>query len=119
MKYKGTILKESLESFDCLNQINIVNQEEWFPQNHTDFQPEKWTAIFFENNDENISNVVKTLSLCIKEKWYIDISAENSKYIIFRNKIFKYNYSDKTGKEEALEYGKLAGIPESQLDWPD
>lgn len=98
--------------------VNIVKQEVWHPLNTAEFQPKTWTALFFENNDENIGETVRALSRCIKATWYVDISAGRTKYIVFKDRVFRCD-AGKSGKKEAKEYGLAIGIPASQLDWSD
>ena len=42
----------------------------------------------------------------------------NSKIeVVFKNKIFSIDYSEKSTWKEAISYGKSVGIPEEQLDF--
>ncbi len=97
----------------------VTKRETWHPLNRADWQPEVWSAMFFTNDDDRVLDVVETLAVSVKERWYIDITAGRTRYVVFRNRIFGYDRNDKVGKANAIEYGIKAGIPQSQLDWPD
>jgi hypothetical protein len=36
---------------------------------------------------------------------------------IFKNKVFEFNYDDKSTWSEAVDYGRSQGIPDEQLDF--
>jgi hypothetical protein len=119
MKYGGPVITESLDSEDCLGHLVMIRREEWHPENIAGYQPPVWNVVIFENDDDNIEAVLQALSRCIKERWFVDISAESKKYIVFKNKIFGYDRSSMTVKAEAIAYGRSVGVPEQQLNWPD
>lgn len=116
--YTGMIIKESLEKEDVLGHISIQKVELWPAPNHAIGQPAYWTAIHFscECNDlpDILSDSLKT------SLWYVDMREDNiCTVIVLKGNIFRYPLGDKEGKEKAREACKRAGVPETQLDWPD
>ncbi len=119
MKFKGLLLKEGLNDLSVLDLIKTTKEEKWNIPNErlANFQPKIWTAILFEGEGKKVEEIVEKLSKAIKEKWYINVSFNNTEYVIFNNKIFKYEKGDDKTKQEAIGYGRKVGIPEKQLDW--
>ncbi|UCH62728.1 MAG: hypothetical protein JSU77_13220 [Fidelibacterota bacterium] len=82
-----------------------------------EFQPNIWSAIFVEGEEEKIDAIVSKISLFISPKWYANISNATTEYVISHGKVLKHRKGDKTGAAEAIKYGRSIGIPEYQLDW--
>jgi len=118
MKFKGLLLKESLNNTDVLESLNITKEERWDVGNATDDQPNQWTALYFEGDVRDAKRVADELAASLKEgKWYTNFDAEGQEYIIFPGKVFQYEKGNTKGVERAKEYGRSIGIPEDQLDW--
>ncbi len=121
MKYKGLLLKESLNDESVLNLINTTKTEIWDNiQNAAEGQPKKWTAIYFEfeGSEEEATIKAEVLSRALKHMWYLNFSTEEEIYVIYpKHKFYKYIKGDEQKKQEAINYGLSIGIPQSQLDW--
>ena len=118
--YTGLILKESLKYVDILENkhIKVSRIENWeLGDRAADFQPDTWTALFIEGNEENIEYVAKKISKVILPRWYANLSDDSTEYVIFHNKIFKHKKGNKKDAKEAIQYGKSIGIPDHQLNW--
>ncbi len=118
MKYAGIVLAESLESEACLARLNVVRRESWDIADPAPYQPKTWTAVFFENDDD-MDGVARAISACLKPAWYADLGNAARKVIVYRDRVFSYVPGDAAGRAEAMEHGRLAGIPERQLDWKE
>jgi hypothetical protein len=116
--YTGVLIKESLEKEDVLGHIDIQKVELWPAPNHVNGQPAYWTAIHFFSGNSNLPGL---LSDSLKEAlWYVDMREDNAcTVIVLKGSIIRYPLGDAAGKEKAREACKRAGVPESQLDWPD
>jgi hypothetical protein len=116
--YTGVIIKESLQKEDVLGLIGIQKVELWPAANHVTGQPAYWTAIHFSSRRNDLPDI---LSDSLKDSfWYVDIQEDNThKVIVLKGNIIRYPLGDAAGKEKAREACKKAGVPESQLDWPD
>jgi len=119
MKFKGLLLKESLQDLEVLKLIKIIKQEKWdIPKERlANFQPKIWTAITFEGDIKDIKKISKKLSEAIKSKWYLNIGTPDKEIVIFHNKIFEHKKENKKEKEKVKKYGKSIGIPECQMDY--
>lgn len=118
VKYRGLLLKESLEDEAVLNLLSITKTEMWNMPNAADFQPKQWTAIHFEVGKDEVGSIAELLSRALKLKgWYLNMSGEEHEMVVFPNRVFNYTKGDMKKKNEAIEYGKSIGIPPNQLDW--
>lgn len=110
MKYKGTIVQESLIDDRQLNDFAIVK----FRVTNKDNPQDRWHLFTVLASEENI----KKLALNLKpEKWYAHFWNNDDVIAIFPNKTFKFKHSDKNTWQEAISYGESLGIPDEQLDF--
>jgi hypothetical protein len=109
--YTGSIIKESLENEEILNDFKIINITVT-----DDEKPEDRWHIY---TVEGTQDILQKLSKVIKpEKFYSHFWNKNKDIIaVFRDKIFNFNYNDKTSWQPAIEYGESIGIPKEQLDF--
>lgn len=114
--YKGTLIKESLEDECILDSISIEGVELWRAARRVSWQPVWWTAVFFKSEQEDLP---ERLSQALKPKWYVDINTDNEKLIVIKDKVMRYASGDKKRRREAMAYCEAAGVPASQLDWPE
>ncbi len=116
--YKGVLIKESLQAEDVLDMIDIQKVELWPAPNHAKGQPAYWTAIHFSCKSNDLPDI---LSDSLKDSlWYVDMREDNAHtVIVLKGSIIRYPLGDTIGKEKAREACLRAGVPETQLDWPD
>ena len=116
--YKGVLIKESLQAEDVLDMIDIQKVELWPAPNHALGQPAYWTAIHFSCNSNDLPDL---LSDSLKDSlWYVDMRENNTHtVIVLKGNVIRYPLGDDAGKEKAREACLRAGVPETQLDWPD
>ncbi len=105
--YKGVIIEESLSQKDALKNIHIISSE---VTEHPSWHIH--TVEVFEDDIQKLSKNLKTGT------WYMHFWKNDVVIAVFKDKIFKFLYSDKTTWNEAIEYGLLHGIPAEQLDFP-
>jgi hypothetical protein len=113
----GLILKESLSDLSLLDVLQVTKTEIWQVSNAVSWQPTTWTAISFEVDEAQADRLAEQMSLALKPMWYINASTPDNVYVIFQDKVFCYPKGDLAQRLVAQEYGRLAGVPESQLDW--
>jgi hypothetical protein len=118
MGYTGIILAESLDSEACLERIRIIKREIWDIADPAPYQPRTWTALSFEG-DGDMAETARAISACLKPAWYVDMGDAEMKMIIYHDRVFSYAPGDASGRAEAAEHGRRAGIPERQLDWKE
>ncbi|MFA6072397.1 MAG: hypothetical protein WC810_27865 [Janthinobacterium sp.] len=108
--YKGTIVEESLIDNRILNDLKIIDFRVSKDENPVD----RWHlyTVLVTNQD------IERLSQNIKPKWYMHFWKDREVIAVFQNKIFKFNYDDKSSWEPVVNYGLSIGIPKEQLDFP-
>ncbi|MCX6786100.1 MAG: hypothetical protein NTZ18_04625 [Candidatus Komeilibacteria bacterium] len=121
MDYKGTIIEESLENKDVLNKISIISTKvEKVIDEHQTPWLNQWTLDTVEITENQADFIAQELSQSLDSKhnnWYVDFKNNNFHYIIFRNKVFKVDRSNKEQYNEASKYGISLSIPDYQLDF--
>src|SRR5258708_2804287 len=110
MKYKGTVVLESLIDDRILNDFEIVG----FKVTNEEDSSSRWhlfTVLVAEENIKKFSNNLK------HQKWYAHFWNNDNIIAVFPNKMFNFKYSDIKSWKKAVEYGKSLGIPEERLDF--
>jgi hypothetical protein len=105
--YKGIIIENSLKDKTILKSLKI--NKTW--------EDGTWVLHDVLIDEDKISR----LSKCLDDgPWYIHVwkQGEDGVKVIFKDKIFTIQYSDKSTWADAVNYGKSIGIPEQQLDFP-
>lgn len=106
----GTIVEESLEDNRILNDIEIISLRISKDENPAD----RWHLYKVRVSKEDIEKLSKYIK---PGKWYMHFWEGTDVVAVFKNKIFEFNYSDKSTWKDAVDYGRAQGIPEEQLDF--
>ncbi|MCX6786105.1 MAG: hypothetical protein NTZ18_04650 [Candidatus Komeilibacteria bacterium] len=120
MDYKGTIIEESLENKAILQKINILKTKvEKVIEKHQTPWINQWTLHTIEISENQADFIAQELSQSLDSKhtWYADFKNNHCHYIIFRNKVFKVDRSNKEQYNEVTKFGVSLGIPDYQLDF--
>lgn len=116
--YEGVLIKESISDENIIDCLNIHKVELW----STDGEPKYWTALFFTcpNKDfpERISKAMLSDSGRVGT-WFVDFKAGNKKYIVFKDKILKYQIGNQAEKEAVCAECRKMGILDRQMNWPE
>lgn len=115
MRFEGLLLEESLNNKRVLNLVKISKKEVWDVDNAAYYQPKKWTAIYFKGNYKSVDEIAAKFSRSLNPRWYINISTDDSSYVVFQNRVFKYKKGDRRIREKAVRYGQSVGIPIANL----
>jgi hypothetical protein len=110
--YEGAIIKETLKDELILDYVEIEKVEIW----KTNETIKYWTMIFFKSN---ISDFPEKLSKVLIDDWFADMKCDNTKFIIFKDKVLKYEIGNTAEKEAALNECRVRGIPDEQLNWSE
>jgi hypothetical protein len=110
--YQGILIKESISDETILDFVEIEHVEIW----KTEDIPKYWTVIFFVSKQEDFP---EKLSGVLTGIWYVDMNLDETKILVFKDKVMKYTIGDQAGKDQVLDYCRQLGIKESQLDWAD
>lgn len=125
MPYKGIIIKESLENGDVLKDVKILTTKvEQVTQKHKTPWLKQWTLHTIEIPEQEVDRVTNKISKSIDAQhegsWYADFKNDQFHYIIFKNKAFKVDRSNKHNYDQVVQHGLSIGIPKHQLDFsPD
>lgn len=114
MVWKGVIIEESLENRNILNLVRIINTRE----TSLEKEDEKGILHFhrIELEDDKKDEFVQKASSAMKQGWYIHICKDAVMTIIFKEKVFSFNRSQKDKIENAKKYGISIGIVKEQMD---
>ena len=106
--YEGLIIKESLSDENVLDIININKVELW---KTTDY-PKYWTALFFTSSDLDLPNKLSKVLISDKDdgNWFADFKHGNIKYIVFKDKVLKYEIGNEKQKELVADECRKLGI---------
>lgn len=104
---RATIVDQSLYDKSILDKLQV---EKTYPSG-------AWMLHDVLIDESMILDLAKALE---SGPWYIHAwqPGQDSVKVVFKNRIFEIQHSDKATWKEALEYGKSIGIPEEQLDFP-
>ncbi len=82
-------------------------------------QPLTWTFLEFEAGDQDTEQLAASLRDALETAggWYCDFRNEDTTFVVFSGRIFRYPRGDRDGRAAAEEHGRSVGVPESQLDW--
>ena len=116
--YEGILIKESIVDDSIIDCLNIHKIELW----NTDGKPKYWTVLFFssDRNDfpEQIAKVMRS-DPDTNQHWFVDFKAGNVKYIVFKDRILKYQIGNQTEKEYVCNGCKKLGIANEQMNWSE
>ena len=110
--YEGVIIKETLTDELFLDYVNIDKVEIY----RTNESIKYWTLVYFHSDAPNLP---QSLADNIIEDWFADMKSGDTKYIIFKNKVLKYEIGNASEKDDVLKYMRSRGIPEEQFNWSE
>lgn len=116
--YTGIIIKESLENELVLDYVYVNKVELW----KTKSKPKYWTVLYFTSNDENLPDLLSKSLIADSTRggnWFIDLKIKNSKIIVFKNKILKYEIGDIEQKEYVCNECRKLGISDIEMNWEE
>jgi len=118
--FKGAIIEESLENMDVLKKVKIL-ETEIVPYSEKLKTPwvKQWTIHTVEVPEKLADDITKEISESLDKEhvWYADFKNDKIHYLIFRNRVFKIDVTNKEQYAEAVAYGISLGIPDYQLDF--
>jgi len=110
--YEGVIIKETLTDelfldFLAIDKVEICKTNDTIKY---------WTLVYFHSKTKDLP---QRLAAIIIEGWFADMKSGNIKYIVFRNKILKYEIGNAKEKTAVLNYMRSIDIPENQFNWSE
>lgn len=83
-------------------------------------QPPRWTLLEFEAEEEAAADLAAALARCLDPgPWYANFYTSAESYVIFADRVFRYERGDRSGRARAAQYALAVGVPEMQLVWSD
>lgn len=115
--YQGVIIKESIDDELILDCVSINKVEIW----KTNGKVKYWTVLFFTSIQEDFPELVSKVIISNEDvgNWFVDMKSGNTKIIIFRNKVLKYEIGNSKEKELVCEECRKLGIPDNQMNWKE
>ena len=116
--YDGILIKESLADDSIIDYLNVHKVELW----NTGGKPKHWTALFFTSDRRDFPEQISKVMLSDPEtnrNWFVDFKAGNEKYIVFKDRILKYQIGNWTEKEYVCNECRKLGISNEQMNWPE
>ena len=116
--YTGIILKEGLEDESVLDYVSVNKVELW----KTKSTPKYWTVLYFTSNNESLPDLLSKSLIADSLKggnWFIDLKIKNTKIIVFKNKILKYEIGNESQKEHVYNECIKLGIPDDEMNWEE
>ena len=123
MVIEGVLIAESLRTGTRLEDVALtVRAIARADEGDTDAgQPRTWTFIEFEAPLEEAERLAAALSRSLDQRsgWYCDFRSPTETFVVFAERVFRYQRGDAVGRSEAEAHARSVGVPESQLDWPE
>jgi len=116
--YEGTLIKESIEDDVILDLLNVHKIELW----NTGGKPKYWTVLYFSSACADFPEQISKVMIADEERggnWFVDFKAGNIKYVVFRNKVLKYQIGNAQEKAAVCEACRKLGITEDEMNWAE
>jgi hypothetical protein len=118
--YTGVIIEESLENREVLKNVKVLSTEiEKVTERFGTPWLTQWTLHKVEIPESDAEGIAHELSISLDPShdgsWYADFKNDTHHYVIFRNKIFFLDRSNRQQYDEMRRYGLSIGTPEHQL----
>ncbi len=116
--FEGTLIKESISDENIIDFLNIHKIELW----NTGGKPKYWTVLFFTSNKKDFPELVSKVMISDpknNDNWFVDFKAGNEKYIVFKDKILRYQIGNQTEKDIVCSECRKMGIIDEQMNWSE
>lgn len=116
--FEGALIKESIDDENILDYISVHKVELW----NTGGKPKYWTVIFFTSAFPDFPQLVSKVMISDKNRggnWFVDFKQENTKFVVFRNKILKYEIGNFQEKSIVLDECRKLGITDREMNWQE
>ncbi len=116
--YEGTLIKESIEDDSVIDYMNVHKIELW----NTGGKPRYWTVLFFTSDRKDFPELMSKVMISDEDRggnWFVDFKASNEKYIVFRDKVLKYQIGNKAEKDYVCAQCRSMGISDGEMNWSE
>lgn len=116
--YEGILIKVSIDDETVIDFLNVHKIELW----NTGGKPKYWTVLFFTCSRKDFPELISRVMIADPENggnWFVDFKAGNIKYLVFRNKVLKYEIGNQAEKDTVCSECRKMGILDEQMHWPE
>ncbi|MBQ8326734.1 MAG: helix-turn-helix transcriptional regulator [Lachnospiraceae bacterium] len=116
--FEGTLIKESIEDDSVIDYMNVHKIELW----NTGGKPKYWTVLFFTSDKIDFPELISKVMISDPDRggnWFVDFKSGNEKYIVFRDKVLKYQIGNTTEKDCVCEECCKMGISDNEMNWSE
>lgn len=116
--YEGILIKESITDDSVIDILHVHKVELW----NAGGKPKYWTALFFTCGRKDFPEQISRVMVSDPVKggnWFVDFKAGNVKYIVFKDKILKYQIGNQAEKDSVCSECRRMGILDGQMNWPE
>jgi len=116
--YEGVLIKESVTDDSIIDLLNVHKIELW----NTGGKPKYWTVLFFTSDKKDFPEQVSKVMVSDSNhggNWFVDLKTGNVKYIVFKDKILKYQIGNQTEKDYVCAECRKMGISDGEMNWSE
>lgn len=116
--YEGVLIKESVSDDSIIDMIHVHKIELW----NTGGKPKYWTVLFFTSDNPNFPEQISKVMIADSDNggnWFVDFKAGNEKYIVFKDKVLKYQIGNQDEKEKVCVECRKMGITDKEMNWSE
>ena len=116
--YEGILIKESIDNENILDFLNINKIELW----NTGGKPKYWTVLFFTSSRIDFPEQISKVMISNPDNggnWFVDFKSGNEKYLVFRDKVLKYQIGNQKEKDHVCNECRKLGILDGQMNWSE
>lgn len=98
--------------------LNVHKIELW----NSGGKPKYWTVLFFTSDKKDFPEQISKVMVSDPDNggnWFVDFKAGNKKYIVFKDKILKYQIGNQTEKDYVCSECRKMGILDEQMHWSE
>lgn len=116
--YEGVLIKESVTDDTIIDLLNVHKIELW----NTGGKPKYWTVLFFTSEKKDFPEQIAKVMLSDPDNggnWFVDFKSGNVKYIVFKDKILKYQIGNQSEKDYVCIECRKMGISDEEMNWSE
>ncbi len=116
--YEGILIKESITDDTVIDLIHVHKVELW----DAGGKPKYWTALFFTCDRKDFPEQISKVMVSNPDNggnWFVDFKSGNEKYVVFKDKVLKYQIGNQAEKAFVCSECRKMGILNEQMNWPE
>ena len=116
--YEYVLIKESVTDDSIIDLLKVHKIELW----NIAGNPKYCTVLFFTSDKKDFPKQISRVMLSDSNRgvnWFVDFKAENEKYIVFKDKVLKYQIGNQSEKDRMKEECWKLGITEKEMKWSE